>query len=102
MLREIEPRNEHAKARCKVLAARYESEPFVRVLPQGELPTIKSVNGSNFCDIGAVVSPHSGRLIVIAGEDNLVKGASGQAIQNMNLMCGFDEGAGLQNAAIFP
>ena len=86
----------------QVLAARYQSEPFVRVLPNGELPTIKTVIGSNFCDIGAVVSPHSGRLIVIASEDNLVKGASGQAIQNMNLMCGFDESAGLQNAAVFP
>ena len=90
------------KSALQVLAERYESEPFVRVLPKGELPTIKTVNGSNFCDIGAVVSPHSGRLIVIAGEDNLVKGASGQAIQNMNLMCGFDERAGLNNAAVFP
>ena len=86
----------------QVLATRYADEPFVRVLTNGELPTIKTVIGSNFCDIGAVVSPHSGRLIVIAGEDNLVKGASGQAIQNMNLMCGFEESAGLKNAAIFP
>ena len=86
----------------QVLAGYYANEPFVRVLDEGILPTLKGVNGSNFCDIGAVVSPHSGRLIVIAAEDNLVKGASGQAIQNMNLMFGLDEREGLRGAALYP
>jgi N-acetyl-gamma-glutamyl-phosphate reductase len=86
----------------QVLAERYADEPFVRVLPEGSLPTIKGANGSNFCDIGAVVSAHTQKLIVVAAEDNLVKGASGQAIQNMNLMHGFDEREGLRSAALFP
>lgn len=86
----------------QVLAEFYANEPFVRVLPQGTLPNIKSALGSNFCDIGAVVSEHSGRLVVIAAEDNLVKGASGQAIQNMNLMFGLDETAGLGGAGMYP
>lgn len=86
----------------KVLCARYESEPFVRVHPIGQTPQIKNVAGSNFCDIGVAVDARTQRLIVVAAEDNLLKGASGQAIQNMNLMCGFDESEGLQSAAIFP
>ena len=86
----------------QVLAEFYADEPFVRVLPEGTLPNIKSALGSNFCDIGAVVSEHSGRLVVIAAEDNLVKGASGQAIQNMNLMFGLDETSGLGGAGMYP
>jgi len=86
----------------QVLETCYAREPFVRVLPEGVLPSIKSAAGSNFCDIGAVVSPHSGRLVVIAALDNLVKGASGQAIQNMNLMCGLDETLGLHAAGLYP
>ena len=86
----------------QVLADFYRDEPFVRVLPEGTLPNIKSAAGSNFCDIGAVVSEHSGRLVVIAAEDNLGKGASGQAIQNMNLMFGLDERAGLMGAGMYP
>ncbi len=86
----------------QVLKRCYASEPFVRVLPEGTLPTIKSTLGSNFCDIGAVVSEHTGKLIVVAAEDNLVKGASGQAIQNMNLMFGLDERAGLGGAGLYP
>ena len=85
-----------------ILAKRYENERFVRVLPPGEWPSIKAVNGSNFCDIACTVDPRTGRLIVICAIDNLLKGASGQAVQNLNVMCGFDEGAGLQSAAVFP
>ncbi len=86
-----------------ILSERYANEPFVRVRPAGEVPNLKHVIGSNFCDIGVVVDErHSGRLIVVAAEDNLVKGASGQAIQNMNLMCGFPETDGLQVAPSFP
>lgn len=79
-----------------------EAAPFVRVLEAGQYPQIKQVVGSNFCDIGIEVDARTGRIIVISAEDNLLKGASGQAIQNLNLMCGFDETAGLQGAAIFP
>lgn len=86
----------------QVLADFYAGEPFVRVLPEGSLPSIKATEGSNFCDIGAVVSAHSGRLVVIASEDNLGKGASGQAIQNMNLMFGLDEALGLGGAGLYP
>jgi len=85
-----------------VLQAPYEAEPFVRVLPSGQLPQIKHVVGSNFCDIGVQVDERTNRVIVIAAEDNLVKGAAGQAIQNMNLMCGFNETTGLLGAPVFP
>ncbi|MDF2441102.1 MAG: N-acetyl-gamma-glutamyl-phosphate reductase, partial [Abditibacteriota bacterium] len=86
----------------KILAARYETEPFVRVHAAGQFPHVKHVAGSNFCDIGVAVDARTQRLIVVSAEDNLVKGASGQAIQNMNLMCGFEETTGIKNAAIFP
>ncbi len=86
----------------EIIAQKYRSEPFVRVLPLGEFPQIKAVNGSNFCDIGIKVDARTGRVIVISAEDNLLKGASGQAIQNLNLMCGFEETAGLLGAAVFP
>ncbi len=79
-----------------------EMAPFVRVLPVGQFPQIKHVNGSNYCDIGIEIDARTGRLIVISAIDNLLKGASGQAIQNLNLMCGFEETAGLQSAPIFP
>ena len=86
----------------EILRAQYENEPFVRVLPIGQLPTIKNIVGSNFCDIGVAVDTRTRRLIVISALDNLVKGASGQAVQNMNLMSGFEETDGLQSAALFP
>ncbi|HEX8833582.1 MAG TPA: N-acetyl-gamma-glutamyl-phosphate reductase [Abditibacteriaceae bacterium] len=86
----------------EILNARYANEPFVRVHPLGELPQIKHVAGSNFCDIGVKVDSRTGRLIVVSAEDNLIKGAAGQAIQNMNLMSGFDESAGLRLAPLFP
>jgi N-acetyl-gamma-glutamyl-phosphate reductase len=85
-----------------ILSEKYASEPFVRVLPPGQMPQIKNVVGSNFCDIGVAVDQRTERVIVISALDNLLKGASGQAIQNMNLMCGFDERAGLESAALFP
>ena len=85
-----------------ILAKRYKGEHFVRVLPPGEWPSLKAVNGSNFCDIGCTVDPRTGRLIVISALDNLLKGASGQVVQNLNVLCGFDEDAGLRNAAVFP
>lgn len=80
----------------------YDGEPFVRVLPSGSLPSTAYVRGSNFCDIAPLVDPRTGRIIVVSAIDNLVKGASGQAIQNMNLLCGFPETSGLEGLALFP
>jgi N-acetyl-gamma-glutamyl-phosphate reductase len=86
----------------RVLEEKYAEEPFVRVHPAGELPQIKHVAGSNFCDIGVKVDERTNRVILVSAIDNLVKGAAGQAIQNMNLMCGFDETDGLMSAPLFP
>jgi len=80
----------------------YAGEPFVRVLPKGSLPSTAFVRGSNFCDIAPLVDTRTGRIIIISAIDNLVKGASGQAVQNMNLVCGFPETMGLEGLAIFP
>jgi N-acetyl-gamma-glutamyl-phosphate reductase len=80
----------------------YDGEPFVRVLPEGKVPSTAHVRGSNFCDIGVVVDERTGRIIVISAIDNLVKGASGQAVQNMNLMCGLPETLGLDILPVFP
>jgi len=70
---------------------------FVRVLPEGQFPETKYVAGSNYCDIGVKVDTRTKRLIVVSAIDNLVKGAAGQAVQNMNLMCGFKESTALKN-----
>ena len=75
--------------------AAYASEPFVRLLEGKALPDTKNVVGTNVIEIAWRHDPRTGRLIVMSAEDNLVKGASGQAVQSMNLMCGFPETAGL-------
>lgn len=80
----------------------YAGEPFVRVLPEGRLPNISQVRGSNFCDIGLAVDARTGRVVAVAAIDNLVKGAAGQALQNMNLLLGLEEVTGLRGAAVFP
>jgi len=80
----------------------YKNEPFVRVLPRGEFPNVRNVRGSNFCDIGVYADHRTGRAVVVTAIDNLVKGASGQAVQNMNLMMKFDETDGLLSAGMFP
>jgi N-acetyl-gamma-glutamyl-phosphate reductase len=80
----------------------YRNEPFIRILPEGRLPETKQVRGSNFCDIGLAVDSRTRRVIVVVAIDNLVKGASGQAIQAMNVMMGLDERAGLQLPPLFP
>lgn len=80
----------------------YDGEPFVRVLPEGSFPSTAHVRGSNFCDIGVTVDKRTGRVIVVSAIDNLVKGASGQAVQNMNLMCGLPETLGLDFLPVFP
>jgi N-acetyl-gamma-glutamyl-phosphate reductase len=75
--------------------AAYANEPFVRLLQGKALPDTKNVVGTNVIEIAWRLDPRTGRLIVMSAEDNLVKGASGQAVQSMNLMCGFPETAGL-------
>ena len=80
----------------------YAAEPFVRLLGEGRLPNVNQVRGGNYCDIGLTVDPRTGRVIVVAAIDNLVKGAAGQAVQNMNLLLGFPETQGLLFPAIFP
>ena len=76
-------------------AKAYGKEPFVRLLEGKALPDTKNVVGTNVCEIAWRLDPRTGRLIVMSAEDNLVKGASGQAVQSMNLVCGFPETAGL-------
>lgn len=83
-------------------AGEYQSEPFVRPLPKGQFPSTAFVRGSNFCDIGVAVDSRTNRVVVVSAIDNLVKGASGQAVQNMNLLCGFPEALGLEGLALFP
>ena len=85
-----------------ILAQAYASEPFVHVLPFGEMPQTRHVRGSNMTFIGVAKDRLAGRAIICAALDNLVKGASGQAVQNMNLMLGFPETAGLEQVALFP
>jgi N-acetyl-gamma-glutamyl-phosphate reductase len=80
----------------------YGKEPFVRLLPVGRFPNVRNVKGSNFCDIGVYADPRTGRAVVVTALDNLVKGASGQAVQNMNLMTGSEETEGLRFAGLFP
>ena len=81
---------------------KYASEVFVRVLPKGMLPNISQVRGSNYCAIGLAVDDRTGRVIAIAAIDNLVKGAAGQAVQNMNLMLSLPENTGLVISPLFP
>lgn len=80
----------------------YEGRRFVRVRPEGTWPATKEVTGSNYCDIGFVVDPRTKRVTIIAVIDNVVKGAAGQAIQNLNLMMGWDETTGLLFSPVYP
>jgi len=80
----------------------YHGEPFVRVLDAGRQPNIRNVKGANFCDIGITLDKRNGCIIVTSVIDNLVKGAAGTAIQNMNIMMGFEETAGLMQPGLFP
>lgn len=84
------------------LGKRYATEPFVRVAAEGVSPATRHVRGSNYVNIGVFADRLPGRAIVLCAEDNLVKGASGQAIQNMNVMYGLPETTGLLQEAMFP
>jgi N-acetyl-gamma-glutamyl-phosphate reductase len=85
-----------------ILLKRYTNEPFVHVLPFGTMPQTRHVRGSNLTFIGMTKDRIAGRAIICSALDNLVKGASGQAVQNMNLMLGFSEALGLEQVALFP
>lgn len=80
----------------------YAGEPFVRLMPKGSLPSTAFVRGSNFCDIAALLDERTGRIIIVSAIDNLVKGAAGQAVQNMNISSGFPENMGLEILPVFP
>jgi len=80
----------------------YRGKPFVEVLPPGRVPRIAEVRGSNLCRLGLKVDPRTGRLLLFSVLDNLVKGASGQALQNLNLMWGFPEDLGLPRVPLHP
>ena len=73
----------------------YKDEPFVKVLDKDRLPELKDVVHTNFCHIGIKVVEDKGLVVAVGVIDNLLKGASGQAVQNMNIMCGFNEEEGL-------
>lgn len=80
----------------------YAGERFVRVLDQDVCPQTRWVEGSNFVDVNFKLDPRTNRIIMMGAIDNLVKGAAGQAVQNMNLLFGFDEAEGLRMAPVFP
>lgn len=84
------------------LEARYAAEPFVHLLPEGVAPATRMVRGSNHCVLNVFPDRIGGRALVIAAIDNLVKGSSGQAIQNLNVMVGLPDTMGLEAVALFP
>jgi N-acetyl-gamma-glutamyl-phosphate reductase len=84
------------------LAKRFEGEAFVKVLPNGAVPATRHVRGSNYCFMGVVADRRPGHAIIVAVIDNLVKGAAGQAVQNLNVMLGLDETTALRHEPMFP
>lgn len=80
----------------------YADETFVRLLPEDNFPATQYVRGSNFCDVNFSIDKRTNRIIVIAAIDNVVKGAAGQAVQNMNIMLGYEESTGLEIVPLFP
>ena len=81
---------------------KYSTQPFIRLLQEDIFPATQYVRGSNFCDIGFKIDHVTNRIIIMTTIDNVVKGAAGQAVQNMNLMCGFKEATGLEIVPLFP
>ena len=80
----------------------YKNEPFVRVLDKNVCPETRNVHGSNYVDVNFMIDERTNRLIMMGAMDNLVKGAAGQAIQNMNIMFGLPEETGLKQVPMFP
>ena len=85
-----------------VFENRYQQEPFVDVLPAGSHPETRTVKGANYCRIAVHRAPNTDTVVVLSVIDNLVKGAAGQAVQNMNIMFGFEEGTGLESIGLIP
>ncbi|RJX33107.1 MAG: N-acetyl-gamma-glutamyl-phosphate reductase [Desulfurivibrio sp.] len=85
-----------------LLMSFYQDEKFVRICRPGQFPATQYVRGSNYCDIGCKVDTRTGRVVLVSVIDNLVKGAAGQAVQNMNVVCGFAESLGLATVPLFP
>lgn len=83
-------------------ASFYQNEKFVRICSAGTYPNISSVCGSNYCDIGLVLDPRTNRVIILSAIDNLIKGAAGQAVQNMNLVCSLPEDCGVPALSLYP
>ncbi len=104
ILATLTARATHADARNvrELLESYYSTEPFVRVLPEGQQPTTASVLGSNAAAMQAVHDPRTDRVVITVAIDNLVKGAAGQALQNANIMCGFEETMGLSAIGVAP
>ena len=84
----------------KLYKEEYKEAPFIRIID--ELPETRWVKGTNFCDIALRIDERTNRIIVVSAIDNMIKGAAGQAIQNMNLMFGLEESTGLQALAMLP
>lgn len=101
MLTTLHLSGNHTETWYNILTSAYANEPFVRVLPEGQLPSTKGVAGSNRCDIG-IARLNEQEAVVVSCIDNLLKGASGQAIQNANIMLGLDETLGLSRHAQWP
>ena len=91
-----------AESLRQTLENKYRDEPFVRVLPNGQVPATRHVRGSNHCVMNVFADRVPGRAILLSAIDNLVKGASGQAVQNMNVMCGIAETTALEQEPLFP
>lgn len=98
----VRPRGGDVGAARAALHAAYDDEPFVRVLPEGETPSLQAVRGTNFCDVALFEDAHNDTWILLATLDNLCKGASGQAVQCANVACGFPETTGLLETAAQP
>ena len=98
----VRGRKQSAEDLHAILSKIYAREPFVHVLPFGEMPQTRHVRGSNFTFIGLTRDRIEGRAIICSALDNLTKGASGQAVQNMNLMLGYPETTGLEQVGLFP
>ena len=86
----------------QLIADYYQSSPFIDVMPVGSTPETHSVRGANLCRISIQPAPQNNTWIILSVIDNLVKGAAGQAVQNMNIMFGFDEKSGLNLIPLLP
>ena len=86
----------------KIYEKEYDGEYFIKLMDEGEIPHLSSVRGSNFAHIGGFEIDETGRVIMLSAIDNLVKGASGQAIHNMNIMLGLKESVGLEFYGLHP